>query len=295
MEKPSKKSIRIISPSGKVNPDYIAGATQRLAKWGFEVSEGEFAREVFGRYAGTETQRIADLQTAINDENLSAILCSRGGYGLVQIIDKIDLTPLIYLPKYLIGFSDITVLHAALSKYNIPSVHAVMAKQLTELDEDSESLQKLKAILMGELPTYKFPSNELNKIGKAQGKLIGGNLSVLMGLRNTAFEPDYENAILLIEDIGEEAYRIDRMLQNLRLGGVFDKIAGLIVGHFTDCPEDTKMQDSIQATIANMVADYDFPVCMDFPAGHDSPNLPLIMNAPVKLKVNKRQTSIDFS
>lgn len=293
--KQQKKKIKLISPSGTVHTDYLDWASEVLTQWGFKVSEGQYARAVHGRYAGSENQRIQDLQDAIKDDSLTAILCSRGGYGLAQIIDKIDFTPLLRYPKLIIGFSDITILHAALSRMNIPSVHGVMAKQLAEFDIEDDSLLTLRDILNGQLPHYHVEPDTLNRYGQARGKLIGGNFSVLMGLRNTPFEPDYQNNILFIEDIGEEAYRIDRMMQNLRLGNVFEKISGLIVGHFTNCPEDPSMHKTVKEIILDAVADYEFPVCAHFPAGHEHPNFSLVMNKEMDLQVTNEGTTISFS
>lgn len=287
--------IRIISPSGAINSDLIDGATDRLKSWGFEVSEGHFAREVYGRFAGTEEQRINDLQDAINDQGLTAILCSRGGYGLAPIIDRIDFSPLIKHPKWLIGFSDITVIHAALSCLNIPSLHAVMAKHLTELPDDSASLQYLRKILIREFPEYHIASDKFNRIGNAKGKLVGGNLSVLMGLRGTRFEPEYKGAVLFLEEIAEEPYHIDRMMQNLRIGGVFNEISGLIVGHFTNCTEDSLMQKSVKEIIFSATAGAGCPVCFGFPAGHEDENYPLIMGRELTLQVTMSGTEINFN
>jgi muramoyltetrapeptide carboxypeptidase len=287
--------ICIISPSGKVNSEFIDGAIIRLKDWGHEVVEGKYAREAFGRYAGTEEQRIYDLQTAINDESISAILCARGGYGIAQIIDRIDFSPLMQNHKLLIGYSDISVIHAVLSNMNIPSVHAVMAKQITTLRDDSPSLIHLKSILEGKFPTYNIPHHDLNRTGSVKGKLIGGNLSVIAGLRGTPYDLNYENAILFIEDIGEEPYRIDRILQNFRLSGVFDKISGLIIGHFTDCNDDHLMNKTLMEIIKNLTNGYDFPVCFGFPAGHEDENYPLIMGKEVKFVVNESGVILDFN
>lgn len=287
--------IRIVSPSGAINPDLIDGATERLRCWGFEVTEGRFAREVYGRFAGTEKQRINDLQDAINDESLTAILCSRGGYGLAPIIDRVDFSPLIQHPKWLIGFSDITIIHASLSCLGIPSLHAVMAKHLTELPDDSDSLRYLKEILEGEIPKYHIAPDKLNRLGNVKGKLVGGNLSVLMGLRGTAFEPTYDGAVLFLEEIAEEPYHIDRMLQNLRMGGVFNKISGLIVGHFTNCTEDPLMQKSVKEIVLDATAGVGFPVCFGFPSGHEDENLPLIMGREVTLKVTTSEVMVNFN
>lgn len=287
--------ISIISPSGVINPELIDGAANRLKTWGYEVSEGRYARTQYGRYAGTETQRLHDLQKALDDDSLTAILCSRGGYGLTQIIDKVDFSRLRQHPKWLIGFSDITVIHAALSKLNIPSIHGVMAKHLVEMPDDALSLQYLNLILRGEKPVYHVSPHEINREGEARAKLIGGNLSVLMGLRGTPYEPDFANAILFIEDIAEEAYHIDRMMQNLRLGGVFRKISGLIVGHFTNCTEDMLMHKTVMQIISGAVQDYNFPVCAGFPAGHEAGNWPLIMGGEASFKVDSAGATLRFN
>ena len=286
--------IRIVSPSGFINPDYIYGATKALSTWGLNVSEGAFSRLEYGRFAGTKEQRIANLQQALDDPKVKAILCSRGGYGLANIIDKLDFTAFAKSPKWLIGFSDITILHNAISNLGIASVHAIMAKQLSELPADSEQVIQLRNLLFGQLPTYSLPPYELNRLGNAEGKLVGGNLSVLMGLRGSPFEPDYSKAILFIEDIGEEPYHIDRMLQNLRFSGVLAQLSGLVVGHFSECEEDSLMMQTIPQIIHSAVNEYSYPVCFNFPAGHVDYNLPLIMGANIGLEVKENGVQLKF-
>lgn len=286
----NKKSIRIVSPSGAIDGRYIDGAKQVLQKWGFNVSEGLHARDRYGRFAGTQADRIADLQTAINDADIDIILCSRGGYGLAQIIDKIDLKPLCRHPKLICGFSDITVLHSALGKLDLPSVHSIMAKHLTELPKDAEPKLQLQNILQGQKPTYEISSHRLNRQGMAQGILRGGNLSVLYGLRGTPYDFQPENTILFIEDIAEKPYHIDRMMQNLKLGGILQRISGLVVGQFSDCDEDPLMMRSIEEIISDAVSEYPYPVCFNFPAGHVAQNMPLIMNTEAELRVKNSVT-----
>ena len=169
--------IRIISPSGAINPEYIAGAAKVLAHWGLKVTEGKFARTAYGRFAGTTEQRIADLQDAIDDVAVKAIFCSRGGYGVVQMIDKIDFSPLHKNPKWLVGFSDITLLHSAFSNLQVASIHGIMAKHLTELLSTDDSVVFLKEILFGKLPNYTIPPHALNRTGEAKAQIVGGNLS----------------------------------------------------------------------------------------------------------------------
>lgn len=286
----NKKSIRIVSPSGAIDGRYIDGAKQVLQKWGFNVSEGLHARDRYGRFAGTQADRIADLQAAINDADIDIILCSRGGYGLAQIIDKIDLKPLCRHPKLICGFSDITVLHSALGKLDLPSVHSIMAKHLTELPKDAEPRLQLQNILQGQKPTYEISSHRLNRQGMAQGILRGGNLSVLYGLRGTPYDFQPENTILFIEDIAEKPYHIDRMMQNLKLGGILQRISGLVVGQFSDCDEDPLMMRSIEEIISDAVSEYSYPVCFNFPAGHVAQNMPLIMNTEAELRVKNSVT-----
>ena len=279
--------IRIVSPSGSIESKYIVGAKKTLSSWGLNVTEGRFARTKYGRFAGTEAQRIADLQEALDDPSVNAILCSRGGYGVAQIIDKLDFSTFVKSPKWLIGFSDITILHNALNKLGVASIHAIMAKQLTELPENSPQIQILKDFLFGKLPFYSIPSHPNNRKGEAQGQLIGGNLSVLMGMRATKFDLEFKHKILFIEDVDEKPYHIDRMIQNLRLSGALANLSGLIVGQFSDCEEDISMKQTISDIILESVKDYNFPVCFNFPAGHVDYNLPLIMGKKLVLNVKE--------
>ena len=287
--------IRIVSPSGCIHPQFIDGAKKNLSHWGLTVTEGEFARSQYGRYAGTITQRIQDLQSAFDDPMLKAILCSRGGYGVAQIIDKLDFTNFLASPKWLIGFSDITILHNIINNNGIATIHGVMAKSLTELKPaDSEPVIRLKEILFGKMPVYSIPNHMLNRNGNVSGKLIGGNLSVLMGLRGSQFDLDYKNKILFIEDISEKPYQIDRMMQNLRFSGALSQLSGLVVGQFTDCEEDPLMFQTVAEIIAEAVSEYNYPVCFNFPAGHVDFNLPLVLGDNIDLNVNNNEAKLIF-
>jgi len=290
----SNDQIRIVSPSGNIEPKYIVGAKKTLSSWGLNVTEGKFARTKYGRFAGTEAQRIADLQEALDDPAVNAILCSRGGYGVAQIIDKLDFSAFVKSPKWLIGFSDITILHNAISNLGIASIHGIMAKHLTQFSLDSVHVQKCREILFGQMPTYTVPKYRLNRIGNAHGKLIGGNLSVIMGLRGSQFDLDYKNNILFIEDIAERPYHIDRMMQNLHFSGVLAQLSGLVVGQFSDCEEDPLMKKSVAQIIASAVSEYDYPVCFNFPAGHVDNNFPLKLGETVQFEVTKRAVRLTF-
>lgn len=289
-----KLHVRIISPSGVIDQSYLDKAAAIIRSHNMLLSEGKYAREVYGRFAGTDTQRLADLQAAMDDESVDVILCSRGGYGLCRIIDQLQTDGIIRHPKLLVGFSDITILHNLLTQSGISSVHGIMAKQIAELPETDISSSGLFSILRGEKPLYKISSDIHNRKGSATGILTGGNLSVLIGMRGTPFDFNPENSILFLEDIGEKPYHIDRMLRNLKLGGVFDKISGLIIGHFTDCPDDESMQQDLKSMVSGIVSPYDFPVCFGFPSGHEDLNYPLIMGSKVELIVDDKNTILRF-
>lgn len=275
------KHIRIISPSGAIEPEYITRAQQRLESWGFRVSLGAYAFTQWGRFAGTCEERLADINEAFSDPNIDIILCSRGGYGLQQIIDKIQL-PTRAKEEYplLVGFSDITALHALMSLQGVPSLHASMCKALATLPEDSPALQATKMALQG---THK------SAIPAFPGKsIIGGNLSVLYGLQGTPYSLNAiidqceEAPVLLIEDIGERHYHIDRMLNNFRMSGVLARLSGVIVGQFTDCDDDPKMGCTLQESIKQVFADYDYPIVFDAPYGHVDDNMPIFLSLNTK-------------
>lgn len=286
--------IRIVSPSGFINSDYIDGAIKMLQSWGLQVTEGGFARSEYGRFAGTKEQRISDLQAALDDPKVKAILCSRGGYGMAQLVDRLDFTQFQKSPKWVIGFSDITILHNVITNLGIASIHGIMAKHLTELPPSDEQVQDLKNILFGKLPSYSISNDSLNRMGKATGKLIGGNLSVLMALRGSEYDLPYKNNILFIEEIAEKPYHIDRMMQNLRFSNALGELSGLVVGQFRYCDEDPLMKQTIAEIIKQAVKEYDYPVCFNFPAGHVDHNLPLIMGHEIELAVNSEKSVLTF-
>ena len=267
--------IHIISPSGAIDTAYIDGATERLRAWGHEVTEGRHAHDRWGRFAGTDEDRLADLIEALNDPSVDAILCSRGGYGLQRIIDRVP-----KITKPIIGFSDITALHQLSAICSQPSVHGIMCKHIATLPEESEPIQALKRLLKGEAIEYRWESHPLNTAGQACAPIVGGNLSVLYGLQGTKFGLTQsairdQFPILLIEDIGERHYHIDRMMRNLRMSGVLAHLSGLIVGQFSDCEDDPLMQQTVYETIKEVVADYNYPILFNAPFGHVEHNLPL--------------------
>jgi muramoyltetrapeptide carboxypeptidase len=282
--------IRIISPSGHLDPSLIDIATARLRAWGYKVSEGAHARDEWGRFAGTDDHRLADIIDALNDPSVDLILCARGGYGLQRIIDRIP-----PITKPILGFSDITALHQLSALSSQPSVHGIMCKHIATLPEDSEPIVALRRILSGEPVEYTLLSHPLNRIGTVSAPIVGGNLSVLYGLQATPYGlQTTPSPNLLIEDICERHYHIDRMIRNLRLSGVLANISGLIVGQFTDCDDDPSMPGSVYQTINEAVADYNYPVLFNAPVGHVERNLPLWLNTPATLSVTPNGASLRF-
>lgn len=278
--------IRIVTPSGKIDPTFVDGAADTLFRWGFNPVSGQYAKGVYGRYGGTVDERLSDLYNAFHNPEVKAILCSRGGYGVMQLLAKLSPETIINNPKWVIGYSDITAMHAFMQTNGLMSIHAPMARHLAE--ENDFSAQTLQKILTGDIPEYAFEAHPLNREGSCHGILRGGNLSVLMGLRGTPYDFDPRGTILFLEDIGEQPYHVERMLINLKLGGVFDHLSGLIIGQFTDYEEDELMMKSLHQMIADLVNEYDFPVAFNFPVGHVAENWPLICGAQVELKIDKK-------
>ena len=260
-----------------------------------------------GRFSGTDEERLADINNALQDPSVDAILCARGGYGLQRIIDKIDLSTLDSPLSTIIGFSDITALHQLYALHHTPyTIHGLMCKHIATLPENSEALQLFFRALAREPLEYILPPHPLNRSGEAQGTLIGGNLSVLYGLQGTPYDLNHvidahpEGIILFIEDIGERHYHIDRMMNNLRMAGVLSRIKGLVVGQFTDCEPDPGMKISnikdpisnIYTTIREAVEAYSYPILFDFPAGHVEDNRPLYLNHPATLITTGQSASL---
>jgi muramoyltetrapeptide carboxypeptidase len=285
--------IALVSPSGAVDPSYIDGAVETFLAWRLVPEVGSFARGAAGRFSGTDDQRLSDLQRALDDPEVRAILCCRGGYGVVRILDKLNWEGFVRNPKWLIGFSDITALHAIALKHGIQSLHAVMARALANCDPASEPVIALREILFGKIPgSYTLPACNLNRSGEAEGVLTGGNLSVLYGLRGTDFDIRPEGKILFIEDLSEKLYHLDRMLQNLRMGGILSRISGLLVGNFTEIEDVSSFGQSVNEVIASAVSGYSYPVAFGFPVGHVVNNMPVIHGARIRMNVNEIETNI---
>lgn len=279
----------IVSPSGNVSPAYVNKAKDILEEWGLIVSISENALRETGRFSGFVEQRLSDLQAAMDNPDVKLIFCSRGGYGAVHLLDRLNFTAIKDNPKWLIGFSDITALHTALQSNGIMSIHGPMAKHFSDEGAANLSVLYTKAAVSGKDLNYTIPVEYpfLNRLGKATGILFGGNLSVYTSLLGSNYIKIPRNGILFLEDIGEEPYRIDRMIYQLKIAGVFNKIKGLIIGRFTEYEEDNRMYGTLYDSILSAVKEFDFPVCFGFPVGHTRINLPIVMGGKATLTIKK--------
>ncbi len=291
-------SVAIVAPSGVLNnrDKEIDLARKLMESWGLNVKIGRYVFEKAGHFAGTDAQRIADLQAAIDNKNIKAIWMARGGYGMVRVIDKLDYSGLKSNPKWIVGYSDITALHNDLHNKGLESIHAMMC---TSMDANTapiaNSINSLKDALFGKDLYYKIKGSEYNKEGEASGQLIGGNLTLLHTMLGSRSSLDTEGKILFIEEIGEYAYHIDRMLMSLKRAGFFKNCKGLIVGQISNIRENTTpWGKTIEQLILDAFQDYEFPILFGFPAGHEDDNRALILGREVNLKVSKTGGELIF-
>ena len=282
----------ILSPSGIVKPQNVYGAVDVLQDLGWEPYVCEHALNRHGTYAGTADERYADLEKAILDPSTRAIMCSRGGYGAVHLMERLNKLPLRDNAKWIIGFSDISAIHALMSAHGIKSIHGHMTSHLnSSRGKDDDSLA-LFDILRGEHVGYDFPSHRYNRTGSASGKLLGGNLAVIAGLIGTPFNVVEPDTILFLEDVSEPVYKIERIMYQLRLSGVLGRLAGLVVGRFTEYSPDVD-NASMEAMIRDMVSPYSYPVAFNAPIGHVSHNIPLTVSGDAVLNVGADLVTLD--
>lgn len=286
--------VIIVSPSGKIDKTILKKMVKKLESWGLEPTTGKYAGNSWGKYAGTIAQRTSDFQEALDNDEIKAIFCSRGGYGVVHMIEQLDFTRFREHPKWIIGFSDITALHNLVQFNGFASLHAPMARHLVMEPDNDPCSTYLHDILTGKLPEYTCPAHKLNKKGTAHGILRGGNFAVLYGLRGTPYDIPPEGTILFVEDISERPHAVERMVYNLKLGGFFDKLSGLIIGQFTEFEEDKSLGKELYHALADIFKECNSPICFNFPVGHVVNNLPLINGAEVELEVGKKNVSLKF-
>lgn len=285
--------VAIICTARKFFLEDCTPAIELLNSWGLEVVLGNTIGLDNYQLGGSDQQRANDLQEMILREDIQAIWIARGGYGTVRIIDLVDFSPLQENPKWIIGFSDVTVLHSHLKTLGLSSIHSIMPYSVPTTDEVSKA--SLYNALFGKPLVYEIPTNTNNRLGMAKGELVGGNLSILYSLLGSISSIDTTNKILYFEDLDEYLYHIDRMVYNLKRNGYFEKIKGLIIGGMTDMHDNSIPfgYDYIEI-IKNITKEYDFPIVFDFPAGHIKDNRALILGKEVTLEVGAEHTRLTF-
>ena len=275
--------IGITCPAGFITADEIQSSVQQMESWGFQVKLGETVGKKDFSFGGTDEQRAADFQQMLDDPHIKAIMCARGGYGAVRIIDDLDWTKFRSRPKWIIGFSDITVVHCHLNRnLGIASIHSKMCNSFPDDWAKAEPVQiesilSIRQALTGESMSYQFASNHSNRNGKAQGVLVGGNLKTLETLSGTKSDIKTTGKILFVEDTGEYLYSIDRMFWNLQRTGKLESLSGLVIGGFKVKPDDPgdEFGRSLEEIVLARVKGHHYPVCFDFPVGHQKNNFAL--------------------
>ena len=289
-------TVAIVSPAKKITPREIQFAIQFLESFGLEVALGRNIHNSWNRFSGTDEERPADFQWALDSNEVKAIFCSRGGYGSVRIIDQIDFGKFKVNPKWVIGYSDITVFHNHIrSNCSTMTIHGPMPLNIINKPEELNSANELMRMLFGEKPKSIFASHMLNKTGETSGKLIGGNLSVLCGLIGTNSNIDTSDSILFLEDLCEENYKLDKMLFQLQKSQQFNNINGVLIGEFTEMTDLSNwfLEDSYEL-IAKRFYDLPIPIAFGFPAGHTSTNTPLLLGATYSLTVDKSNSKLEL-
>jgi len=266
-----------------------------LKSWGLSIEEGKHLYKKFHTFAGNDAERLQDFQNALNAPEIKAIFFARGGYGTQRIIDLIDISPLDKYPKWLIGFSDLTVTHFLLQKNKIPSVHGAMPASFVQAGSEN-ALQTLHDLLFGIDFSYKIPPSAINRPGLGKGELIGGNISLISNNIGTTTDIDFSGKILFLEEVGEYLYHLDRMMVHLKRAGKLTHIAGLIVGAFFDMKDnETEFGKSANEIVLDAVKEFNYPVCFDFPAGHIANNQPLLFGHPATLEVSSTKVFLSYS
>jgi muramoyltetrapeptide carboxypeptidase len=283
--------IGITCSSSKMDQQAAEYAAGVISSWGYQVHMGITVGTSFHNFSAPDELRLEELQDMLDDPDIKAIIFGRGGYGMVCILDDLDFKKFRKHPKWICGYSDITTLHTHIHhNYGIPTLHSMMCSGIRPETSDNEYVDSLRLALKGAPYRYTCPPNELNRTGKASGKLIGGNLSLLANLSGTESQPDTKGKILFLEDIGEYRYNVDRMMYNLKRAGWLEDLAGLVVGSFTDAKEThVPFGQTEYEIIRNIVQDYEYPVCFGFPAGHTTENYSLKLGMPHELHVTARQ------
>lgn len=286
--------VALISPSYFTSMENVTKASDVLRSWGLEPVIGpNVGKQFVGKYAGTVAERVSDIRWALSDPSVKAIVCNRGGYGSIQMINDLTLRELATSPKWIVGFSDITTFHGLWQNAGVMSIHGTMCSFLAKGGTDDTSTL-MRDLLMGKVPRYELPAHPQNITGRAKGVLVGGNLCTFApNLGSQADATAHPDIILFIEEVEESMHNIDRQFEILAMNGVLSRCRGVILGEFTDCNQEFTY-DSVEAMLYEYLKKYNIPVLCGFPAGHGDINLPLVMGAPVMLDVRSDGATLQF-
>jgi len=287
--------IVLLSPASKIKYKRVKPAINVYRSWGLNVQIGKHTFNEFYTFSAEATERKNDFQAVLDDESIKAIFCTRGGYGSIQIINGLDFSKFNQSPKWIVGYSDITVFHIYMNfVLEYESLHGLMSKDFYDYLLDNQYVESQRKLLFGENIMYKISSHKLNKPGKATGILVGGNLSTIISLLGTRYLNTIEGKILFIEDVGEHLYRLDRMMNQFKLSGILGKIKALIVGGMTKMKSKTEFGKNPIQIIDAITEEYNYPIVYNFPAGHQKKNYSLILGRKVFLKITKSITILSY-
>lgn len=285
--------IAIVAPAGKLPINGLAEAVRVLTSWGLNVILAKHVYDTDNYFAGNDDDRLTDLQQALDDPSIMAVLCGRGGYGVTRILDKIELESFKKSPKWVIGFSDITALHLKLEHQGIASIHGPMGTSFTN-GSNQATINSLRGLLFEGFSKMVSKEGVINS-GSVTAAITGGNLSLIIDSLGTTAEIDTRNKILFVEEIGEKTYKIDRMFQQLLRAGKLDKLAGLVIGHFSEIDDgNAPFGESWQEVIKNIVEPYSYPFSFGFSIGHEPENMPLVMGGLYQLNVDSEGATLEW-
>lgn len=287
--------VGIVAPARKISANELKPAIEFLEMNGFRVALGKNIFEKDNQFAGTDEQRAADFQTFLDDPDIKAILCARGGYGSVRIIDRLDFSGFVQSPKWICGYSDVTVFHSHLHQLGYATLHSTMPINIKEEDFYSPNNTSFIRGLTGKSLAYTVPTQPMDRTGEVTAPIVGGNLSILYSLLASGSDINTDGKILFIEDLDEYLYHIDRMMMALKRSGKLANLAGLLVGGMSDMNDNTiPFGHTAEEIIAHVTEEYSYPVCYGFPAGHIEDNLALRLGTEATLVVDDKKSTLLF-
>lgn len=287
------QKVAIVAPAKSIDEAEIKMAVTIFESWGLEVVLGQHLFNTHHQFAGTDEERAQDFQQMLDAPEIKAIICARGGYGTTRIIDQLDFTKFLQHPKWIVGFSDVTVLHCHLHNLNVETIHGIMPLLFPKQTEIS--IESLKQALFGKPLKVTSTLSVLNRIGKAQGVVVGGNLTLFANAIGTPSEIDTQGKILFLEEVNEYLYHIDRMMVQLRRAGKLDQLAGLVIGQFSKVKDnEVFFGQTVYEIVSDLTTEFDYPVCYNFPVGHEKHNMTIICNRKARLEVGEKTVELTF-